>query len=374
MPLEPFERGNFWWVRGRIDYNGLPISDYYRQSTGASTEAGANEWIRVEETAVIRRYLIGEETPELTLGDAIGLYPAKPYEAHLLIKILKVKGDDLAQKPVSDITGKYLRELGKELKPNCATDTMWREVVSPLRAVINNAHDLNPKTCPHLHVKRYSEQERITQDIARGKQSRVERTPATKDWIDAFCAAADPWNAAMLRFMFETAARIDQATSITPDDLDLANRLVRLKAQKGHPEQWITISHDMMVELANLKPKRPKNFKTGKFLDARVFGHASSTRYNTRWKKSCKDAGIPYLSAHAAGRHAYFTELTVRQGVNATEAAKAGRWKDASLPLRVYAHAEQDEDAIRARFRTQPVQSSAADVVKGLELKRKSKG
>jgi len=42
----------------------------------------------------------------------------------------------------------------------------------------------------------------------------VERKPADKEWIDAFCRAADPYNAALVRFMFETAVRIDQAVSL----------------------------------------------------------------------------------------------------------------------------------------------------------------
>ena len=42
------------------------------------------------------------------------------------------------------------------------------------------------KGTPHLTVKRYDKFERIAQDERRGKTSRVERTPATRDWIEAF--------------------------------------------------------------------------------------------------------------------------------------------------------------------------------------------
>jgi hypothetical protein len=70
----------------------------------------------------------------------------------------------------------------------------------------------------------------------------------------------------------------------------------------------------MMVELVALKAKRPKNLKTGQVLTPRVFGYGSSTGYNNRWKTICKRAGIPYLSAHRAGRHGFYTELVVRQG------------------------------------------------------------
>jgi hypothetical protein len=49
MPLEPFRRGPTWWARGRVEYLGAPITDYYRCSTGASEEAGAWDWCRAEE-------------------------------------------------------------------------------------------------------------------------------------------------------------------------------------------------------------------------------------------------------------------------------------------------------------------------------------
>lgn len=374
MPLETKLRGNVWWASGRVEYNGRPISGYVRRSTGSSTEKGARDWIEAYENAELRRYLLGPEADKLTMGDAIKLYNATSSEAKRLLFIveeLASQGVNFLALPVDTFTGKYLRELGRDLKPNAATDTMWREVVSPIRAVINNAHDLGK--CHPIRVKRYSEKERIAHDVARGKQSRVERTPSDKSWIAAFGAAADPWNAALARFMFETAARIDQAVSISPGDLDLMNKRVRLKAQKGHPEQWVTISHAMMVELANLPPKRPKNRKTGKLMEARVFGYGSPTGYHGRWKTICKQAGIPYLSAHPAGRHGFFTELTVRQGVDPVEAARAGRWSDASLPMKTYAHAEQDEADIRERFRTDRVQVDERKVVNSQNSKGKSK-
>lgn len=214
------------------------------------------------------------------------------------------------------------------------------------------------KGTPLLRVKRYDKFERIAQDQRRRKTSRVERIPATRDWVEAFCAAADPHNAAVLRFMFETAARIDQAISIEPEDLRPQSCEVRIKAQKRYPEGWITVSPQMMAELVALKPKQPKNLKTGQLLSPRVFGYGSSTGYNNRWKTICKRAGIPYLSAHPAGRHGFFTELVVRQGVDPVTAAKAGRWSDPNLPMRIYAHAETDEVEVRARFRTNLVQDA----------------
>lgn len=366
MPLEIYKRGSVYWVKGWVDYNGRPIAGPYRQSTRATTEAGARDWINDETELQVRKYLIGEEH-SLRFADAVDFYHPSAKTAKQLLPIL----DEIGEMPLGTITGALLKSLGRKLKPNACTDTWWREIVTPARAVINNAHE--HKGTPLLRVKRYDKFERIAQDQRRRKTSRVERIPATRDWVEAFCAAADPHNAAMLRFMFETAARIDQAISIEPEDLRPRSCEVRIKAQKGHPEGWITVSPQMMAELVALRPKQPKNLKTGELLSPRVFGYGSSTGYNNRWKTICKRAGIPYLSAHPAGRHGFFTELVVRQGVDPVTAAKAGRWSDPNLPMRIYAHAETDEAEVRARFRTNLVQDAGDKRPKARKSKKEKR-
>ena len=173
----------------------------------------------------------------------------------------------------------------------------------------------------------------------------------------------------MLRLMFETAARIDQSVSMTPDDIDADECQVCLKAQKGHDAGWVKVSGAMMEKLLVLPKKFTRNPRTGKLLEQRVFGYNSSTSYNNRWKTICKKAGIPYLSAHAAGRHGFFMELVVRQNVNPIDAAEAGRWSDPSLPTRVYAHPETDEASLREHFRTKPVQAKNSKAPKARKRK-----
>lgn len=366
MPLEIYKRENSsnYWVRGWVEFDGVRIAGPYRCSTGSPTKAGAQDWITAEIEKQRRRHLLGEEAA-YTFSDAVLLYDANPKAAEQLLLIVA----EIGSKPLAQITGQFLKSLGPKLKPLAGTDTWWREIVTPARAVINNAHER--QGTPAIKVRQYSNNERITQDRKRKKASRVPRTPADADWVNAFCKAADPHNAALLRFMFETAARIDQAVSLKPSDLDPGESQVWLKAQKGHDAMWVKVSDAMMAEMLALPKKLTRNPRTGKLLEERVFGYNSSTSYNNRWKTICKKAGIPYLSAHAAGRHGFFTELVVRQNVNPIVAADAGRWSDASLPMRVYAHPETDEAALRERFRTNSVQSPSQKTRKPLRKKGK---
>ncbi|MCG7572524.1 tyrosine-type recombinase/integrase [Phaeobacter sp. CNT1-3] len=351
MPLEAYKHktSKNLWIKGWVEFEGTRIAGPYRCSSGSPTEAGAQNWITNETEYQRRKYMVGEEAAQ-TFSDAVLLYNANAKTAKQLLPIDR----EIGSTPLAKITGKLLKSLGPKMKPLASTDTWWREIVTPARAVINNAHEL--KGTPSIKVRQYTSNERVSQDKKRKKTSRIPRTPSDRDWVAAFCEAADPHNAALLRFMFETAARIDQAVSLTPNDIDTDECQVWLKAQKGHDAGWVKVSQAMMAELVALPKKLTRNPRTGRVLEQRVFGYNSSTSYNNRWKTICKKAGIPYLSAHAAGRHGYFTELVVRQDVNPLKAAKAGRWSDASLPMRVYAHPETDEGALRENFRTKPVQ------------------
>ena len=56
-------------------------------------------------------------------------------------------------------------------------------------------------------------------------------------------------------------------------------------------------------------------------------------------------------------------------------AAKAGRWSDPNLPIRIYAHAETDEADVRARFHTNHVQADPVQALMQVLVEtRQSKG
>lgn len=349
MPLEAYARGKVWWVKGRVEYNGLAITDYYRCSTGASAEAGAKDWIRAEEERQIRRHLVGEEKVT-TFADAVMLYEAKPADAKFLLKVLP----EIGALKLSEIYPELVRKLGPKIYPNAATDTWKRQIINPVSAVINNAHNHN--LCGPIRIKGYNAHERIAQDQLRGKQSRRERQAGSWEWLLQFQSEASDHLSALAEFMFETGARISQAIALYPDDLDLNNCRIWMPASKGHPAQWVDISAAMTVTLANLPPKQPYSRKKGRYLKARVFGYADRSGVKTAWNSACKRAGIPRLTPHEAGRHGYYTELVVRQGSDPREVAKAGRWASTDTPEKVYAHSQVDQREIRERIRTGAVQ------------------
>ncbi len=295
------------------------------------------------------------------------MYDAREMEAQDLTKILLYLGD----RPAAEIMPQEVRNLGAVLYPDGSTDSWQRHVVTPVRAVINNAHDLGK--CPPIRIKAYTKPERLRQDRIRGKQSRVEKTPGSWEWLLAFRTKANRYQCAMALFMFETGARISQAASMTTDDLDLPNARVWMPEAKGMEAQWVTISNDLVTELANLPARRPRKGPHGTRQPKghRVFGYAGRNGVYKAWKTACKRAGIEEIMPHAAGRHGFATEMLVRQKLDARAVAKGGRWSDLALMQKTYMHDEGSTQKIQEALRTGRVQASALKPVKSRKIKGK---
>lgn len=364
MPLEAYKRGKVWWAKGRVELDGRPITGYIRESTGASTQGGAEAWIR--ETTDRERYchVTGEPDRPLTFNGALLLYEPTPQMAEALIPIVGEIGEML----VRDITPGLIRSLGPKLYPNNCTDHWRRWVITPARAVINNAHDQLGSRCPPIKIKGYSEEERIAQDKARKKASRIERRPGDWEWLLRFREHASPRCAALALFMFTTGARVGQAVQMHPEKhLRLQQGKVIVPGAKGHGDREIEIPTELVVELANLKAKTPRGWDRSKKENLRVFGYASSCGPLKSWRAACGDAKIDYRSPHAAGRHGFGQEFNVRQPVDEKAAGKFGGWKDTALMRRTYTHAEDAEGKILAAFRTGLVQAETATGLKLLK-------
>jgi integrase len=361
--LTPYLRGSTWWVKGRVEYNGRPITGYIRESTGALDESGARDWITEREDRECRRLLLGEEERPLTFNDALLLYNPTPQMAAYLIPLAQ----ELGEVRLDRITPGMIRDLGPKLYPRNCTDSWRRWVITPARAVINKANDLGK--CPPIRIKGYSEAERVEQDKWRKKPSRIEQIPGSWDWLLRFREHAPQRHGALALLMFTTGARIGQAVAMHPDKhLRLQEGKVIIPGAKGHGDREIEIPMELVVELANLRPKTPRGWDRSDKRNLRVFGFADRCGPLSGWRRACKAAGISYIPPHAAGRHGFGQEHVVRQGTDDKAAGKYGGWRDTGLMRRTYTHAEDAESKILAGFRTGLVQ---AEERTGLKLLKK---
>jgi len=355
MPLEPYLRGTTWWAKGRIQFNGRDITDYIRESTGASTEDGARQWIAERQAREERRTVLGHEEAqerEFTFNDAVVLYAATEQMARYLIPIV----ERIGALPIKKITPKMIRELGRDLYPDNAVDTWRRWVIAPARAVINNASELGH--CPPIRIPGYDKQERVKQDRARGKVSRKPKVPGDWDWILAFRAKASKRHAALALFMFTTGARIGQAVAMHPDNLHLDEGKAVIPGAKGHDDRTVQLMPELVEELRALRPKVPRGWDARYRRNLRVFGFADKDGPRSGWRTACKRAGIPYLPPHSAGRHGFGQEMRVRQGVDSKSVESVGGWSaKGGMVDKIYTHAEDSDAKILEALRTGFVQA-----------------
>lgn len=357
MPLELYQRGDIYWVRGRA----ADGDRYERKSLGTSDPALAQAAIRQIEAEARKRRILGPDAPpperEVTFSALVLLYRATPRDAGYLRPIVKKIG----AMRVRDITPLFVRQLARDMYPSAAVDTWQRQVVTPVRSVINNAHELGK--CPPIRIRAFGRAERVKQDVARGEQSRTPKTPGSWPWLlafrDAAIALGKPRYAALAWFMFRHGYRLTQSISMTRSrDMDLSAGRVRIHPAKGHAAHWVELDPEEVAMIANLpQPHR------GAAQD-RVFtiaGGRSGALYRD-WREICARADIAYLPPHSAGRHGYGTEMTVRQRVDPVTAAQ-NLWSDPSVMLRTYSHAEDAASIVRDAFmagqhaaRTPPVQ------------------
>lgn len=343
MPLEPYPRGKVWWAKGRVEYLGREITDYYRCSTGALEEVGAWKWCDDETERRIHEHLYGSERP-ITFAEAVMLYPANEKTAEYLVPITEKWGEKLLR----DISPKDVRELGRTLMPDAATDTWTRQIITPIRAVINNYRDANNGDL--FHVKGYTPSERVKQDKRRGKESRVKKTPGSWEWLLMFRQHADRRHAALALTMFVTGARISQCIAMHPTKhFKPAEGKLCIPGAKGHADRWLEIPSELVAELKALPPLYPRGADR-KASNLRLFGFADRSSPRKGWAAACKAAGIPNIPFHAAGRHGFGQEMNVRQPIDEKAAGQFGGWSDTGLMKRTYTHAEEVTEKVHDAF------------------------
>ncbi|WP_114010898.1 tyrosine-type recombinase/integrase [Cohaesibacter intestini] len=352
MPLKAYKRGKTWWAKGRVEFNDRPITEYIRESTGASEKAGAEDWIRNRTELELRRYHFGDEQPPITLEEAALLTDLDPQSAKRIVPVVELYG----KKRINDLNSEIIREICRTVQPNNSTDTWRRWILVPLKKIARTATSTG--RCHKIEFDGFNNLERVTQDKKRGKQSRPPKKPGSREWLAAFKTTASPTLYVLARFMFETASRVGQATAMTPYHLSrLDENIVMIPCAKGHSETELEIDDTLANLLRSLEPKTPRGWAK-KPENLRVFGYASKDGPTKAWNSACERANITRLTRHEAGRHGFATETFTRKGVDLKACTEYGRWADPMLFLKTYAHAEESTEKVLTAIRTTPVQKN----------------
>lgn len=289
-----------------------------------TTDRRLAEDIAIKEEAALRRAIVHGPEAVLTFEAALAMYAKDAKDLRFTAKLF----DHFKGWKVKDINGPIVRQSAKEIYPKASAATLNRQVVTPLRAIINHAADAGK--CKPITIKRF-------------KEERTSRPAGSREWIDAFCNAAKkmdmPETAAIARFMFETATRVSEACRLEWDDVSLQEGWAYLKRTKTVPRK-VFLTRALVVDLANIRSRDPKL----------VFCAANRSTVKKRIDKVIKGAGLVRLTSHELGRHGFATEMIVRNDIDVATTADHGGWKSRRLLMETYVEGDANRDVIDRVF------------------------
>jgi len=308
-----YRRGDVWWFSATV--NGKRC----RKSTGENDEKAARKEARIQ---------LGE------LSRAPPPKPDKPIDFRYASAAYEIAGkEDRFIPPIvaeiggvalGDITPGMVRNLAKKLYPKASPATWNRQVLTPVRAVVNHAADEG--RCQPLRVKSFQTKKALKQAV-------------TRAWIKSFIGAASPKLGALCYFMFTTGARIGDAVSLLWSDVNMTTKTAVVRDTKNGEDRAVHLTLSMLRMMSSLDPSQRK-----------VFQYASRHAVYGSWKRACKKAGIEYVPPHQAGRHSFATEMIVRNGVDVATTAEAGGWKSKRLLVDTYVHGEKHRERVDEVF------------------------
>jgi len=294
MSLKLFKRktrkGYVWAYRGKVG------EDYLRGTTSTAIKAEAARIATEVERKHLQRGRAGSQ--DLTFPEAVVLYEkagkGQGRQDKLYITRLLQYWKDAR---VRDMTAGAIRQSAIDIHPNDSGATRNRQVITPTQAIINHCAEL--EKCPPIRVKK------------RFKFVAKKKKPVVLDWLDTFCAHADPLNAALALTMFGVGCRISEARRIEWSDIDFAARTVTIHDHKTQKDRIAHMPPRLLVALANL----PR--------DRAPFGYPE-TSMRRAWDKVIAAAaeaqeGFVRLTFHSC-RHGLATAL-LRKGVDPRTAA-----------------------------------------------------
>lgn len=295
----------------------------HRKSTKTSDQRLAEDIAIKAEDKVRRATVHGPETV-LTFPEIVANYVNDGKDGRFTAPLIKY----FRKWKVKDISGPEIRKAARALYPAASNATLNRQVITPMRAIINHAAD--DKKCDPITVKRFPEERKM-------------RPAGDKKWLEVFYKTAKamdmPETAAIARFMFETATRVSEACRLTWDDVDLQMGFAFLTKTKTVPRK-VFLTRAMVIDLANIRSLYPEF----------VFGAANRSTIQKRFDRVIAKAGIARLTSHEIGRHGFATEMIVRNGVDIATTADHGGWKSRRLLMESYVEGDADREVIDRVF------------------------
>jgi integrase len=221
---------------------------------------------------------------------------------------------------LKDITPAAVSEFALEKYGHLQPASVKRFLYTPLNAVMRAGH--RAQLCP----------------LVRFDPPKVPKKPveyADDKWLRTFLEYAHARIALTVLFMTLTATRVSEACRVTLGDVDLARGFAILRQTKSGKSRKVMLPPLLVEPLRQwIADNRLENEAD------RLFGYADRWSVNQAIKRTCKKAGIKYLSSHKAGRHAFAARL-LAEGKSLRFVQEGGGWASIQIVAETYGHLEQ---------------------------------
>lgn len=328
--------------KGIYQIVGTVRGQRYRESTGLTSQPHAEALLAKRQTEILDRHTWGEERTT-TFAEAVIHYLDQGGSGRFLEPLVEKFGNWR----LSDITPLEVSKHAAEAHPSSGPQGINRQVYTPLIAVMRCA--ARAKMGPPCTLERPKIPKRKAVHFAKD------------DYLGKLLPHCNKRLKGSILLITFTGARASEACRVMPDDVDVSRGEVTLQITKsGKPR--ICVLPDIVIEA--LIPLLA--------CDGPVFGYSSRFSLNQAIERACERAGVPYLSSHKLGRHAFAARL-LRQGRTLKDVQEAGGWDSFKMVSDIYGHLERS--AVNEAVRSADADlSKALDGGKVVPFKRASSG
>jgi integrase len=283
-----------WQIAGTVG------GQRYRESTGTHSEPHAQVLLAKRQAEILDRITWGEKRTSF-FAEAVILYLNQGGEARFVDKL----NDRFGLKRMSEITHAEVSRFAVDAYPGTLPQTLNRHVYTPLIAIYRAAHVAGMCEAPAFARPKIPKRKAVTY--------------ARDEFIAQLLPhCGDRLRAAVLLVSF-TGARASEACRLKDGDIDWRTRHLTLRDTKPGTTRVVAIADVLFDALLPLRDR-----------SGRVLGYASRYSLNQALARACRRAGLPVLTSHKIGRHAFAARLFA-QGRRMKEVAEARGWKSTRM-------------------------------------------
>lgn len=298
--------------KGIFQISGTLAGERVRESTFTNSEPHAQVILAKRQQEILDRYTWGEQRTA-TFAEAVVLYLEGGGEDRFINPLL----DRFGTMRLADITSMMVAKFAAERYPKSGPQGINRQVYTPIISVFRAGAMAVPPLCALPLFKRPKQPER--------KSVRYAKDPHIAKLLPK---GTQRLKAAVLLLTF-TGGRASEICRVVDEDVDWDDGSVILHDTKTKKPRRCQLPPSVLEAMTPLRGA-----------EGPLFGFKTRYSLNQAIERASKRAGVPYLSSHKIGRHAFAGRL-LGQGETSAVVMKAGGWKSARNFHDTYEHLER---------------------------------